>query len=497
MNTLAQYVRIVIVAVVALYSTRIVLKELGGNDFGLYSLVGSVLAFLTFLNTTLTRSTQRFLSFYMGRNDLHSQRKVLFTSVFLHFSIALAVGLIALCLEPLLFDGFLNIEENKIPIAKTLFRLMILNVFFVMNVTPFNAVFISHENIVFTSFVYVILAFLKFGAAIILQCFSGNLLLIYGGAITIISLFELLLYVFAAKFKYRECSHFFSFRFFDFQLLKRVLSFSWWNAYGTLCILGRNQGYAFIINKFINVSVNASYGIATQVSGQVSNLVYSVSNAISPVIMRKEGANERNGMIYFSRMASKMSFILFVLFAIPAIAEMDFLLNWWLDDVPDYTLPFVVSIIVASLCDSIAVGFRTGIQAIGKVKRFSLCVYSIKLFVIPLAIAMLVRGVSPCYIFVPYVMLELLGSLITILLFCKEVDIPFRNELNLIIKGLLPSLLVSILVSFMIVHVMDESWLRVALTFSVSIIVTSVAVYMISLNREERLFLNKMRCRLL
>lgn len=129
-NTIAQYLRIIIVVVITLYSTRIVLKELGQDDFGLYSLVGSLLAFLTFLNTTLTRSTQRFLSFYMGKKDLYFQRKVLFTSLTLHLFISLFTALVALLLEPWLFDAFLNITKDKIQVAKALYRLMILNVFF-------------------------------------------------------------------------------------------------------------------------------------------------------------------------------------------------------------------------------------------------------------------------------------------------------------------------------------------------------------------------------
>ena len=204
-NTIAQYFRIIIVVVITLYSTRIVLKELGQDDFGLYSLVGSLLAFLTFLNTTLTRSTQRFLSFYMGKKDLYFQRKVLFTSLTLHLFISLFTALVALLLEPLLFDAFLNITKDKIQVAKALYRLMILNVFFVMNVTPFNAVFISHENIIFTSFVYVVLAFLKLLAAIILQYFSEDLLLIYGVIFSFIFLFEFRFSFGVARYKYVEC----------------------------------------------------------------------------------------------------------------------------------------------------------------------------------------------------------------------------------------------------------------------------------------------------
>lgn len=492
-NTIAQYAKIIIGVIIALYSTKVVLGALGQEEFGLFSLIGSVLAFLTFLNTSLTRSIQRYLSYYMGRKDVLLQKKVLFSSVFLHLVISLIICVIAILLETVLFNGVLNIENNKIESARVLYRLMVLNIFFVMNVVPFNAVFVSHENIVFTSFVYIVLAILKLVAALLLQFFSGDLLIVYGQFIVLISILEIILYVIAARFKYAECRHFFSIKLFEYKFVKNIVSFSWWNAYGSLCIIGRNQGYAFIINKFLGIVVNASYGIATQVSGQITNMVYSVSNAISPVIMRYEGAGDRNKMIYFSRIASKISFILFVLFAVPAVAEINYLLKWWLEDIPKYTIPFVVFIIVASLCDSIAVGFRTGIQAIGEIKLFSILVYSTKLLVIPIASYLLYKDLNPSLIFIPYVILELIGSLITIALFCKETMLSFKKEMILMAKQFIPCIVVPAIVSFGIVYLVDSSWYRVLITFTLSFVSTSFVVYKRALNKQEQNYIKRFK----
>lgn len=73
-NTLMLYIRMVFVLLVSLYTSRVVLKTLGVEDYGLYSVVGSIVTFLGFLNTSMAAASQRFLSLYTG-NCFESSRK--------------------------------------------------------------------------------------------------------------------------------------------------------------------------------------------------------------------------------------------------------------------------------------------------------------------------------------------------------------------------------------------------------------------------------------
>lgn len=179
-NTIAQYIRIICVIVITLYSTRVVLRELGSDDYGLYSLIGSVLAFLSFLNTTIIKSTQRYLSFYMGRDDLRYQKVVLFNSVLLNFALSIITCLVIVALMPCIVDGLLNIDPNKLYVARNLYLFMCISVFFTINVSPFSAVFVAHENIVFSSFAYIAISILRLLAAVLLYYIPEQKLLWYG-----------------------------------------------------------------------------------------------------------------------------------------------------------------------------------------------------------------------------------------------------------------------------------------------------------------------------
>ena len=80
-NTVMLYVRMLLLMLVTLYTSRVVLMELGVEDFGLYSIVGSVVIFLGFINNSMTGATQRFLSYYQGKGD-KEELNVVFNSVF-------------------------------------------------------------------------------------------------------------------------------------------------------------------------------------------------------------------------------------------------------------------------------------------------------------------------------------------------------------------------------------------------------------------------------
>lgn len=484
-NTFAQYVKTFLGIIIALLSTRIVLKQLGNDDFGLFSLVGSILAFLSFFNTALTRSTQRFLSYHIGINDLAYQRKILYNSFILHIGISLFVSVVMLCVEPLLFNGFLNIQSHQVETARLLYRLMIVSIFFSMNSAPFNAVFVSHENIVFSSVIYIVGALLKLLAAVALIIIENKLLL-YGVFICLISVIEYFISVFSSAYMYLEVKTIFRNRSVDYSIFKSILAFSCYNLYGTLCIAGRNQGYAIVVNKFVSLEANASFGIANQVSGQVNSFVYSIATSISPVITKLEGMGDRLNMIKYTISASKISAMLYVLIAVPLIYEMELVLSLWLDMVPMYAKTFVNCILIANLLDSFSISFRTGVQAIGRIRNYFLVFYTIKIISIPISVIMLNFAVSPSMVLLPYIIVELLGTFISIYFFAKETNTSILYYLRNVVLKVLPILIVSLGVSYMMVALIKQVWLEAIAVLILPTITTGVIAYLFVLTTDEK-----------
>ena len=484
-NTLAQYLRTFLGLIIALYSTRVVLMQLGSSDYGLYSLVGSLLAFLSFFNSAITRSTQRFLSFYMGKADVGFQSTVFLNSMILNIVVLLFTAGVMLLLEPLLFTGFLNIAPERIPVARSLYKVMIVSVFVTMNMTTFNAVFVSHENIVFSSAIYILGALLKLVAAMMLTFFESKLL-VYGYFMCSICVIEFLIYVLCSTIKYAEVRSVFKKPIIDYKLQKAMLSFSGWNLFGTLCIAGRDQGYAVVINKMVSLEANAGFGVANQVSGQVNNFVYSIANSMSPIITRSEGEGNREKMIRYTVSASKISAIIYTLVAVPFVFEIDYVLQIWLKTPPLYSAAYVVSILIANLMESFSVSFRTGVQAIGNIRNYYLVFYSVKFLSIPASVLLIHLGVAPTFVLTPYIAVELIGAFVSIRFFSKYTNSSYGHYLNLVLIKILPVFLTSVVISFLIVVVILNPIIRLITIFVVPTIVALGVAYKFVLADDEK-----------
>ena len=328
-NTGVLYLRMLLTVGISLYTTRLVLNALGVDDFGIYNLIAGIITMLSFLNTAMAVSTQRYLSFYQGRKDKGMQKMVFANSFLLHILIGLSVVILLEAIGVFLFDGFLNIPGDRIEVARIIYHFMSLTVFFTIVAVPFSGSLYAHENILWVAIVTIIEVLLKLGIAILLYTINFDKLIFYGFTMAAVSIVSLLLYMIFCMKKYEECSLKVR-RFYDKSLMKELSSFAGWNLFGAICGVGRSQGLAVILNLFFGTIVNAAYAIANQISGQLNFFSATMLRALNPQIMKSEGAGDRERMLRLSMSASKFGFFLLAFIAIPCIFEMPSILKFWL-----------------------------------------------------------------------------------------------------------------------------------------------------------------------
>ena len=80
-NTLLLYVRMLFMMAVTLYTSRVVLNTLGVQDYGIYNVVGGVVAMFGFINSSMASATQRYITFALGKGDFNQLQKVFSTSL--------------------------------------------------------------------------------------------------------------------------------------------------------------------------------------------------------------------------------------------------------------------------------------------------------------------------------------------------------------------------------------------------------------------------------
>ena len=247
-NTLAQYARTIINMVLSLYSSRLVMNILGVDDYGVYSLVAGVVSMLSFLTNSLVGSTQRFLSVTQGKGNIEKLKEVFSNSLLLHIALGLLVSSILAALTPFIFGGFLNIPADRIDVAKRLYLLVVLMVYTSFIASPYRALLVSHENIVYTSFIDILDGVLKVILVLLLPSSPLDKLLSYGMIMLGIQLFNLIAFMVYSSVKYDECI-FPRIRMFSLAYVKELSVFTGWVVYSSVCVTLKMQGMAIVLNK--------------------------------------------------------------------------------------------------------------------------------------------------------------------------------------------------------------------------------------------------------
>ena len=93
-NTLLLYVRMLFLMVVSLFTSRVILNTLGVEDFGIYNVVGGIVAMFTIISGSLTSAISRFLTFELGKGDKEKLKTIFSTSVNIQLGLSAIVILI-------------------------------------------------------------------------------------------------------------------------------------------------------------------------------------------------------------------------------------------------------------------------------------------------------------------------------------------------------------------------------------------------------------------
>lgn len=483
-NTLAQYIRTIINMALSLYSSRLVLNIIGIDDFGIFSLVAGVVTMLSFLTSSLVGSTQRFLSVCQGKGNQAELQEVFSNSLILHIILGFFVAMVLEGLGPFLFDGLLRIPSDRIQIAQKLYQQVVWMVYVSFLASPFRALLVSRENIIYTSVIDVLDGILKVVLVMFLPMIRYDKLYAYGWIMFGIHSFNLLAFSYYCYSRYSECV-LPKLSMFSWNFVKRLSEYTGWVVYSTVIIAIRNQGTALVINRFYSVAANAAYGIGNQIANMLAFVSTSFTNAISPQLMAAEGAGNRSKMWMLAELQSKFSFLLLAMFSVPTMFEMPRLLSLWLGQVPEYSVMFACMFLAMQTIDQLSSGVGLANRAIGTIGKYTFITFTPKLLVLPLGYLFLCWGKSLYYIVFVMIATEYICMLIRILMFVRKDEFNVVAYCkNVFLKPLFP-LLTMIIVCLIIVDTLKMPY-RFIVTYMISIPVFICFIYVFGLNKYEK-----------
>jgi len=312
LNAGATYVRMFLCAGLTLFSSRWILAALGEVDFGLYAVIAGVMSFLSFLTGAMAGSAQRHFAFAIGQGDVTEVNKWFNASLLLHFCLAVFLVVVGLPFGRYMIDHVLTIPVERLEVCHQVFICTLITVFFRVLIIPYTGMFTAKQRIFELSFYQILQVVFVFSFAFVLTRLSGDHLLVYAMGLAVFAIFIGVLQVLRCYLSFKECRLMFKFRS-RLSYCRELISFGGWSLFGALGAVGSNQVMAFIINLFCGPKINASFGIANQVSGQANGIAQGLVNALAPEITSSEGRGERERVIDLSLLASKFSVLLMCL----------------------------------------------------------------------------------------------------------------------------------------------------------------------------------------
>ncbi|WP_275075573.1 lipopolysaccharide biosynthesis protein [Providencia rettgeri] len=481
-NSMISYLRILCTTVFSLLTVRYLIEALGIEQFGIYALITGVVTILAFLNSAMTVSTQRYLSYHQGTGNIQNLNKIFKSSLLLHTVIGLVLVVILFGTMHPLINNFLNINPNLIERTYYLYSGVTVSIFFTIITVPFNALLVSHENFRIDAFILVLKAFLLLIFSIAIHLISEEYRLISFSIILVgINIIVFLCYFVYCRSKYDECS---INAVTDSHLLKEMTSFALWNLYTNLCYVLNTQGINIVINKFFGAKMNAAYGIAFQVNGQVKNLSQTLLSAMNPQIMKSEGRSNRERAIHVSVAASKIGFFLVALVTIPCLYILPNLIELWLGIIPQYVVLFTIFFLFANLINQLTVGVTPAVQAVGKIKKFQMVIGSTALIVLPISYILLHYEFSIYYVLYILIFIEIVTGIMKIWFFSEILSVKISWYIkNVIFRMIFPFLVTNLLLYGVIDYFILDG---VVLIITLSLFSYITISYLFSLNRQEK-----------
>lgn len=482
-NTIYMYIRMAISIIIGLYTSRLVLRFLGVEDYGIYNVVGGIVSLFIFLNNALSQATQRFLAFELGKNQYGVLQRTFAMCLNVHIIISILIVILAETIGLWLIYYKLNIPEFRLNTALYVYQFSIFAAVISITQVPYNASIFAHEKFNAYAMVSICDSIIRLLIAFMLSILNGDLLLYYGFFILCANVFQAIVYRIYCIKSFEECRYSF---FWDKSMFKRIFTYTSWSLFGNLADTLADQGSNLLLNIFFGPAINASRGIALTVKASVAGFVYNFQSAANPQIVKRYAIGNIDSMISLVNKSSKISFFLFLLIMMPLCLEIDVVLQFWLGEVPPYLNSFTRLTLLTVLLQTIGGTLQSAIQASGRIKRYQVLVGGLKLFTIPICYIGLRCGCSPLWPFI--VIMLIYGGVVYVNLFVvkRELDYPIMNYLRNVICVDFVVLFISVIPPFIILQLFPFCELRYLITIPISIISILLTSFFVGLNNSER-----------
>ena len=485
-NTIVLYIRTFITLLIGLYTSRVILNSLGVVDFGLYNVVGGVVGFMSFINSSLAVSTIRFISYDQGINSTLERLHLTFsTSRLVHWLLAIIILLLAETVGLWYVKNHIVAPIGRETAVLVLYQFTVLTCILNIISVPYNALIVAHEKMGAFAYISIFESFSKLIIAWIICVIGFDRLITYGLLMTLLYITSFGIYRLYCWKHFPETHGKLEY---DKQQIKEMATFSLWITNGTLAVAAYTQGLNLLLNSFFGPVVNAARGIAVQVQSAVFSFCSSFQSAAKPQVTKSYAEKDFTYLHKLVINVSNYSFYLIFFISLPIIAETPFILKLWLGTVPDHTVAFVRLTLVVSMLESLKMPLNTSIHATGNIKKFQLLEGTAMLMILPISYICLKHGMPAISVFIVQAIVFFIAQLIRCYVVCPAIKMERLDY----IKYCLLKIFTVIIPPTAIVYLyktfinLNHEWLQLFAACAISVIATGLSVLYLGIDKRTR-----------
>lgn len=487
-NTMYMYIRMGVTMLVSLYTSRVILQNLGVSDYGIYNIVGSVIAAFAFISGPLGTATQRFYNFELGKGNTKQVNVVFNMSLIIYIILSLFLFIIIETAGIWFIHNKMELPIDRTNAAVFAFHMSVIAFIFGLIKLPFDALVVANEKMSFYAWISILdvvlkllnafsLVFLPFDK---LELYCSNLLLIIIIGLIITATYSLRKFNYIGFRKPKQI--------WDKSTFNALFSFSGWSLFGSVATMTASQGLNILLNVFYGVIVNAAMGIANQVNGAIVQFSSNFQVAFRPQIVKYYAAGQIEELYLLINRTARLSYMLLFGLMCPLWFNIQYVLEIWLGagNVPEYAAKFSILMTIYALFETLSAPMWMTVQATGNIKKYQIVISIIIFMNIVLSYVFLKMGFNPTIVLEIKCCMDLI-YLATRLLF-------MRLMISLSIRGFFKNVLlpmgiisgVSILVLFLLSYCIDTHLIQLIVTVVVFVILYIPLIFGIGLTKNER-----------
>ncbi|MEF2621745.1 MAG: oligosaccharide flippase family protein [Xylanibacter rarus] len=493
-NTLLLYFRMLFMMAISLYTSRVVLNTLGVEDYGIYNVVGGVVAMFGFINSSMSSATQRYITFALSKGDFENLQKVFSTALQIHVSIAVLIIILGETVGLWFMYEKMQIPADRMDAAFWVLQCSIVSTVIMILSVPYNADIIAHEKMSAFAYISILEAILKLVIVYMLLISPLDKLIFYAFLILIVQLLIRFCYSLYCNKHFKESKYR---RTWDKHLFKEMTSFAGWSMFGNLSAVLFGQGLNMLLNVFFGPIVNAARAIAVQVQNVIQQFVGNFQMALNPQITKTYAKGELDEMHKLMFRSARFSFYLLFLLSLPVLFETEFILTIWLKTVPENTVIFLRIMICISLIFTLSNPLMIANQATGKVRKYQIICGIIQLMILPISYVFLKFDFPAYSVFVVHFIIEIITQGIRMILLKPLIGLTIKDYLCNVYSRIILVVIISAIIPLTIYLNIDNIIMRFFLVCILSFLSVSFVVYRVGLSKEEREFVKSKFIRIL